>query len=228
MLLFGAGLVAVVLQYFKQGKTENKTLFALLGICLALISTSLVIPAKLVTNLPFGLNALFLYFLKLGSILYGSGYVLFAFLQEDLVSTFHWIDSNQLIDAIAVGQMTPGPVFTTATFIGYILGGLPGACLATLGIFLPAFCLVAVSVNWAKKMRQSGLMTKFLDAVNAAALALIIVVGCKLAMSSILDWRAGVIFLLSAILMLKWRINSAWLILAGGLFGYTCLLNHWI
>src|SRR5213078_298131 len=120
----------------------------------------------------FGLWPMFLFFLKIGSVLFGSGYVLLAFLRADLVERWHWLNESQLLDAIAVGQVTPGPVFTTATFIGYLLGGLPGALVATLGIFLPGFVFVAVSGPLVPRIRHSPTAGAFLDGVNVASLAL--------------------------------------------------------
>src|SRR5208337_4951503 len=117
-----------------------------------------------------GSQSLFLYFLKIGSILYGSGYVLLAFLQNDLVARWHWLTSAQLLDATAVGQVTPGPVFTTATFIGYVLGGVTGAMAATVGIFLPSFVLIAVSGPIVPRLRRSPVAGAFLDGVNVASL----------------------------------------------------------
>src|SRR4030095_8877387 len=125
---------------------------------------------------PFGLWPLFGFFLKVGAVLYGSGYVLLAFLRADLVERWGWLDEAQLLDAIAVGQITPGPVFTTATFIGYLLGRTPGALVATLGIFLPAFFFVAISGPLIPRLRASPIAGAFLDGVNVASLALMAVV----------------------------------------------------
>src|SRR5262249_13637748 len=119
---------------------------------------------------PFGLGPLFVFFLKIGAVLFGSGYVLLAFLRADLVERWHWLTEAQLIDAVAVGQVTPGPVFTTATFIGYVLGGPLGAAVATVGIFLPAFVLVALSGSIIPRVRRSPIASAFLDGVNAASL----------------------------------------------------------
>jgi len=119
-----------------------------------------------------GLWKVFAVFLKLGSVVFGSGYVLFAFLRSDLVDRLHWLTESQLVDAVAVGQLTPGPVFTTATFIGYVVAGIPGAVVATLGIFLPSFVLVAISGRWVAKARRSRTFSAFLDGVNVASLAL--------------------------------------------------------
>jgi len=175
----------------------------------------------------FGLMPLFLFFLKTGSVLFGSGYVLLAFLRADLVERWHWLSESQLIDAIAVGQITPGPVFTTATFIGYILGGWSGALIATLGIFLPAFFFVAVSGPLVPRIRNSPRAGAFLDGVNIASLALMAVVTVQLARSAVVDWVTLSLALASAILLLRWKVNSVWLIAAGGAVGLIkSLLSH--
>jgi len=168
----------------------------------------------------FSLSALFFYFLKVGSVLYGSGYVLLAFLQADLVGNWHWLTSGQLLDATAVGQVTPGPIFTTATFIGYLLGGFPGALVATVGIFLPAFFFVAVSGPLIPRLRESVVAGAFLDGLNVASLALMVVVTWFLGRTTIIDWFTALLALVSALLLLLWRLNSGWLILVGALAGY--------
>jgi chromate transporter len=169
--------------------------------------------------IPFSLPALFLFFLKVGSVLFGSGYVLLAFLRADLVDRWHWLTDAQLLDAIAVGQFTPGPVFCTATFVGYLLGRVPGALLATLGIFLPAFVFVALSGLILPRLRRSRLAGAFLDGLNVASLALMATVTWVLARTAIFDWRTALLAAVSA-LALSLRINSAWLVLGGGLAGF--------
>jgi chromate transporter len=169
--------------------------------------------------IPFSLPALFLFFLKVGSVLFGSGYVLLAFLRADLVDRWHWLTDAQLLDAIAVGQFTPGPVFCTATFVGYLLGRIPGALLATLGIFLPAFVFVALSGLILPRLRRSRLAGAFLDGLNVASLALMATVTWVLARTAIFDWRTALLAAVSA-LALSLRINSAWLVLGGGLAGF--------
>lgn len=161
----------------------------------------------------------FLFFLKIGSVLYGSGYVLLAFLQRELVETNHWLTSQQLLDAIAIGQFTPGPVFTTATFVGYLLAGNAGAIAGTIGIFLPAFVLVWVINPWVPKLRQSPWVGSFLDGVNAASLGLMAVVTYTLGRAAIIDWLTVVLLVLSAIAIFRFQVNSAWLVLAGGVVG---------
>jgi len=161
----------------------------------------------------------FLFFLKIGSVLYGSGYVLLAFLQQDLVERAQWLTSQQLLDAVAIGQFTPGPVFTTATFIGYLLAGNPGAIAGTIGIFLPAFVLVGVINPWVSRLRQSLWAAGFLDGVNAASLGLMAVVTWELGRAALVDWLTVVVAILSAIVFLRFNVNSAWLVAGGGLVG---------
>lgn len=161
----------------------------------------------------------FLFFLKIGCVLYGSGYVLLAFLQRDLVERNHWLTSQQLLDAVAIGQFTPGPVFTTATFIGYLLAGNAGAIAGTIGIFLPAFLLVLVVNPWVPKLRQSPWASGFLDGVNAASMGLMAGVTYTLGRAALIDWLTIIVAIASAIAVFRFKINSAWLVLAGGLIG---------
>ncbi|MEI9895657.1 MAG: chromate transporter [Chthoniobacter sp.] len=168
---------------------------------------------------PFGLWPLFLFFLKVGAVLFGSGYVLLAFLRADLVDRWHWLSDAQLFDAIAVGQVTPGPVFTTATFIGYVLGGVPGSVVATVGIFLPAFVFVAISAPLLPRLRASPLAGAFLDGLNVASLALMAVVTWRLGRSALVDGVTIGLALVAATLLLRYRANSVWLLLGGGAIG---------
>ncbi len=166
----------------------------------------------------FSFGGMFLTFLKIGSVLFGSGYVLFAFLRADFVERLHWITETQLIDAIAVGQITPGPLFTAATFIGYLLGGVGGAAVATLGIFLPAFLFVAVSGPLVPWLRRNAAASAFLDGINVASLALMAVVAFQLGRASIIDLPTIVIAGAAAI-ALHFKVSSLWLVLAGALAG---------
>lgn len=168
---------------------------------------------------PFSLPLLFLTFLKIGSVLYGSGYVLLAFLRADFVVHLGWLTDRQLLDAVAVGQITPGPLFTTATFIGYLLGGVPGALLATLGIFLPSFLLVAVSNPLVPRMRNSPWVASLLDGVNVASLGLMAAVSVQLGVASLTDPVAVLIGLASLVLLTRSKVNSTWLIAGGALVG---------
>jgi chromate transporter len=165
---------------------------------------------------------LFLVFAKIGSVLFGSGYVLLAFLRSDFVEQRHWLSEAQLLDAIAVGQVTPGPVFTTATFIGYLLAGPAGALCATLGIFLPAFVFVAISGLFLPKIRRSGSLAAFLDGVNVASLALMAAVTVQLCRAALVDLPTVLLALASAVVLLRFRLNSTWLIALGALLGIAC------
>ena len=166
-----------------------------------------------------GLWALFGVFAKVGAVLFGSGYVLLAFLRADLVDRLHWITERQLLDAVAVGQVTPGPVFTTATFVGYLVARGPGAAVATVGIFLPAFVFVALSGWLLPRLRRSPLAGAVLDGVNVASLALMAGVTAQLARAALVDAATVALALASAALLIRFRINSAWLILGGAVVG---------
>jgi chromate transporter len=169
---------------------------------------------------PFSLGLLFLTFLKIGAVLYGGGYVLLAFLRADLVVRLGWLTDRQLIDAVAIGQVTPGPVFTTATFIGYLLGGIPGAILATVAIFLPSFFFVAISSRFIPKLRGSSWAAAFLDGVNVASLGLMAGVTFQLSLTAIQDPLTVLLALISLGLLLRWKPNSTWLILGGAIVGW--------
>jgi chromate transporter len=170
---------------------------------------------------PPTLAGLVLFFLKVGAVLYGSGYVLLAFLQADLVERFHWLTSQQLLDAVAVGQFTPGPVFTTATFIGYLIGGWPGGLLATLAIFLPGFLFVGLLNPLVPRLRKSPWMGAFLDGVNAASLALMAFVTFALGRAALVNWWTVGLGIVALGVLLRFRkVNSAWLVLGGGALGW--------
>ena len=164
-------------------------------------------------------SVLFLTFLKIGSVLYGSGYVLIAFLRADFVERLGWLTDQQLLDAVAIGQFTPGPVFTTATFVGYVLAGWTGAGLATLAIFLPSFVFVAASHPVIPRIRGSARTAALLDGVNVAALGLMAAVTVTLARAAVVDALTAIVALVAAAILLSSRINSAWLIAGGGLIG---------
>lgn len=171
----------------------------------------------------FGLGPLFLFFVKVGSVLYGSGYVLLAFLRADLVERFGWLTEGQLLDAVAVGQVTPGPVFTAATFIGYVLGGWEASVVATVGIFLPAFFFVSISAPLIPRIRRSRIAGAFLDGVNAASLALMALVLVHLARPVAAAPVAVALTVVAAVLLVRYRVNSSWLVLGGGLIGALLL-----
>ena len=162
----------------------------------------------------------FLFFLKVGSVLYGSGYVLLAFLQRDLVERTGWLTSQQLLDAIAIGQFTPGPVFTTATFVGYLLAGNAGAIAGTIAIFLPAFLLVGIINPWVPKLRQSRWVSGFLDGVNAASLGLMGVVTYTLGRAALMDGFTIILALIAVGAVFRFKLNSAWIVLGGAIAGF--------
>ena len=206
-LLFAGGLVLMLVSNFRRLRSINPILLLPLS------------GAVLTQTIPFSLSTLFLTFLKIGSVLYGSGYVLLAFLRNDFVLRLGWLTDQQLIDAIAIGQVTPGPVFTAATFIGYILGGTSGALLATLGIFLPSFIFVAISNPLIPKIRSSTWLSSLLDGVNASSLGLMAAVTIQLSFSSLTDLPTTLIAVVSLVLLLRYKINTTWLIAGGALVG---------
>ncbi len=158
-------------------------------------------------------------FLKVGALLFGSGYVLLAFLHRDLVQTAGFLTENQLLDAVAVGQFTPGPLFTTATFVGYVLAGVPGAVVATVAIFLPSFLMVAALEPIVTRMRRSATTAAALDGLNVAAVALMVGVTGVLARDAVVDIPTAVLAVAAAGVLLRWRINAAWLVAGGALWG---------
>jgi chromate transporter len=160
-----------------------------------------------------------LFFLKVGAVLYGGGYVLLAFLEHGLVQQNAWLTQQQLLDAVAIGQFTPGPVLSTATFIGYILGGVPGAAIATLGIFLPSFFYVALLAPILFRLRKSPWMAAFLDAVNVCAIALMAGVTFRLGVDALRTWPSWVILLVSLVVLVRWKVSPAWVVLGGGIAG---------
>jgi chromate transporter len=216
-LLFAAGFIAMAVEnVWRNWKPGSLKIVGLLPLWLSSVSVDAGAAAATV---PVSLFKLTLFFLKIGSVLFGSGYVLLAFLRADLVDRWHWLTDQQLLDAIAIGQFTPGPVFTTATFIGYVIAGSPGAVLATIGIFLPAFVFVLLSSPFIPKLRSSSWASGFLDGVNVASLGLMAAVTWQLGRAAVIDWFAAVLALISAVLVFRFKINSAWLVLAGGISG---------
>jgi len=225
LILFGTGSILAgiaALSLSRAEKEKTPALFLVWRGTRAAIARILPWTGAAVT-IP-GLWPLFLVFLRIGSIVFGSGYVLLAFLRADLVVHRAWVTDAQLVDAVAVGQVTPGPVFTTATFIGYLLRGPAGALAATVGIFLPAFILVAISGPFIPLIRRSRIAGAFLDGVNVASLALMAAVSCQLARSALVDWLTVSLAAVSAVLLLRFRINSAWLVLGGAVIGIAASL----
>jgi chromate transporter len=213
-LLFAGGVIVMIVANLQRLRLPS-------GVVLLAPLSALGLPALAAT--PFSLPVLFLTFLKIGAVLYGSGYVLLAFLRNDFVVRLGWLTDQQLLDAIAVGQVTPGPVFTTATFIGYLLGGVPGALLATLGIFLPSFVYVALSNPLIPHIRNSPLVSGLLDGVNVAALGLMAAVTWQLGRASLIDPLTALIALVSLVLLIRFKVNSTWLIVAGAVIGLANL-----
>lgn len=167
-----------------------------------------------------------LFFLKVGAVLYGGGYVLLAFLEQGLVQQHAWLTHQQLLDSVAIGQFTPGPVLSTATFIGYLLGGLPGAAVATIAIFLPSFFYVALLAPVLFRLRQSTWMAAFLDAVNVCAVALMGGVTFRLAADALRGWPAWIIAGASLAVLLRWKVSPAWVVLGGGIVGLLLAAFH--
>ena len=219
VVLFGAGALAALLAARSR---------AAAGVITLLVSATPLraLAAAAVAGSGVALGTMTLIFLKIGAVLYGSGYVLLAFLRRDFVERLGWLTDRQLLDAVAVGQVTPGPVFTTATFIGFVLAGVPGAVLATVAIFLPSFVLVAVSRPWLPRLRGARRAAAFLDGVNVAALGLMAAVAWQLGRAAIVDVLTLVLALGSAALLVTTRVNSVWLIAAGGALGIAWRALH--
>ena len=222
LILFGAAMVMIIVRRVAQARA-HQTSDARGAFALPISATAVSATAAGVA--PFGLWPLFLVFLKTGAVLFGSGYVLIAFLRADLVERLGWLTERQLLDAVAVGQVTPGPVFTTATFVGYVLGGGPGAVIATIGIFLPAFIFVALSGLVLPRIRRSPMTRAVLDGVNVASLALMAAVTFQLARAALVDWVTLALALAAVLMLFRWRTNSAWLVLGGAMIGLAVRLG---
>jgi len=233
-LLFGGALLFGIIrwierQYKSRSKSESKissfalpfSLVSIRGLWqnISITKASVGIVAVAAAAVPYSLPLLFLTFLKIGGTLYGSGYVILAFLRPDFVVNFHWLTDRQLLDAVSIGQFTPGPVFTTATFIGYIVGGWQGALVATLGIFLPSFVFIAIIHPLATSLRRSPWTSTLLDGLNIAAVALMAGVLFQLGRSALIDALTWIIALAAFAVLLRFKINSVWLILAGAAIG---------
>lgn len=221
-LLFGAGILSIAWQRRQQIWQKAFSFFTinLLPVFAVLLPSS----GKEVNAPGATLPSLGLFFLKIGAILYGSGYVLVAFLQGGLVESYHWLTQQQLLDAIAIGQFTPGPILSTATFIGYVLLGFPGAAVATIGVFLPSFIFVMLSSPLIPKLRNSPMARSFLDGVNAAALGLMLAVCFSLGFASLTSVAGWFIFGLAIIVLVVWNLNAAWIILGSACLGW--LFSH--
>ena len=211
VVLFGGALLVVAVQALRRFPQSAAALLPLVGLNNWL--------PQVTTGNAVTLDRLFLIFLKVGALLYGSGYVLLAFLRNDLVVNYGWLTDQQLLDAVAIGQFTPGPVFTTATFIGYLLAGVPGAVVATIGIFLPSFFFVALLARIMPYIRKSPWSAAFLDGVNVAALGLMAGVTWQLGRAALVDLPTIVLAVVAALLLFRFKINSAWLVLGGAVIG---------
>jgi chromate transporter len=214
-LLIGAGLFWMVFREGKRLAAGRATLGAWIGMSSGSAGGAL------------GVLPIFFYFLKIGAVLVGSGYVLLPVLRADLVVKLHWLSDSQLLDAVAVSQATPGPFFTVATFIGYVLAGWRAATLATIGMFLPAFVYVGVTSGFLPKLRKSQLAGAFLDGVNAAAVALMAFVGWQFGRAALVNAPAVGLAVLSAVLVFRYKINSTWLVLGGAVAGIVLRLIGW-
>jgi len=215
LLLPGAGLLCVVLQEGRELSGKR----APIGAWLAAGSVN---AAAAVGTLP-----VFFYFLKIGAVLVGSGYVLLPVLRADLVMKMHWLSDAQLLDAVAVSQATPGPFSTVATFIGYLLAGWKGAGLATVGMFLPAFVYVGATSGFLPRLRKSPLASAFLDGVNAAAVALMAFVGWQFGRAALVNLPAVVLAFVSGVLVFRYKLNSTWLVLGGAVAGILISAFGW-
>lgn len=211
LLLFGGALLVLAVRFVVTRRNEHVALVSPLGLPLGLLAA----PASLAGTL-----GIFVSFLKIGSVLFGSGYVLLAFLRSEFVDP-GLLTYQQLLDAVAVGQVTPGPVFTTATFIGYVLAGVPGAVLATVGIFLPGFVFVALTGPIIPRLRDSSVLAGLLDGVNVASLALMAGVTWQLGRASLVEPVPALIALAALVMLFAREVNPAWLVLAGGSLGFA-------
>ncbi len=212
VLFAGAAVVLI----FQSGKHFGQHPLSLLMLSPIL---PLKLPALAADKVPFKQTTLFLTFLKIGALIYGGGYVLYAFFNSEFVSHLGWLTHQQLLDAIAVGQVTPGPVFSSATFVGYLMGGWQSALLATLAIFLPAFFVVALASRILPSIRKSWWAGALLDGVNVSALGLMAAVTWQLGRTAVIDWFTIVLMILALVLALRVKINSTWLILGGAVIG---------
>lgn len=217
LMLSGVAMIAIK----RAHKIKMNVFFAPF---LALVDVTKNEAVQAAAGAKLSLAALFVAFFKIGAVLYGSGYVLLAFLWTDFVQNYQVLTSQQLLDAVAIGQVTPGPVFTTATFIGYVIAGIPGAIVATIAIFLQSFVFVPVISIFLSKIKNSAIASDFLAGVIVASLALMASVTWTLAMSSVIDWLTALLAMLSCIAIFKYRVNTTWLIFGGGAIGIVQFL----
>jgi chromate transporter len=223
VLIFGSGFIVMLINNARRNWRSDRTNF-IFGLSLA---SAAGLPASEIASsaaTTFSLSALFLTFLKIGCVVFGSGYVLLAFLRNDFVYRLHWLSDQKILDAVAVGQFTPGPVFTTATFIGYTLGGIPAALAATVGVFLPSFIFVAAVFPLVGIIRRSHWASAFLDGVNVGALGLMAGVTWQLGRAALVDWFTVSLALVAAAVIFSFKINSVWLVLGGGIAGIVWMV----
>ena len=222
LILFVGGLIGMAVRKFAASGTIATlmvpSIFGSSSLARWQLLPAAVLTAGVVAVRP-SLVRIALFFLKVGAVLYGGGYVLLAFLEHGLVQQHAWLTQQQLLDAIAIGQFTPGPVLSTATFIGYLLGGVPGAAVATVGIFLPSFFYVALLAPVLFRLRQSAWIAAFLDSVNVCAVALMTCVTVRLAADALRGWSTWLIGSVAIVVLLRWKVNSAWIVLGGGIMG---------
>jgi chromate transporter len=222
LVMLGAGLLYALVQ---TGGTR-RLLAGASGLALAYLPPLAAAP----TAATAGIWDIFWYFLKIGSVLFGSGYVLIAYIQQDLVNNFGWLTGQQLLDSIAIGQMTPGPLSTTVTVVGYIVAGVPGAIIGTFGFFLPSFVLVILTAPLIPRMRRSPFLSAFLSGINAGVIAAILVTLVDLANAALRapdgGWSpaASLLALAALLMLLRFRVSATWLILLGGLVGLAAQL----
>ena len=212
LVLLGAGVLSAA-----AGRSWRPA--AAVTVCIAAGATATAAAAATGMPVAVALPSLFAYFVKAGSAIFGSGYVLLALLRSDLVAGSHWLTEGQLLDAIAVGQITPGPVFTTATFIGFLLGGPAGAAVATVGIFLPSFVFTALSAGVLHRLQGSAVARRFLDGVSGAAVALIALVTWTLAQAAVTDMTMAALAVSAAVLVGWFRLNSSWALAGAAAIG---------
>ena len=217
-LLLGAGVLGIL--WGNRKRLKEHPLPILLTMALPAVFASVSSKTPELAAIPPTISALGLFFLKIGSILYGSGYVLAAFLQGGLVDTRHWLTQTQLLDAIAVGQFTPGPVLSTATFIGYLILGFPGAVVSTVGIFLPSFIYVLAISPFVPKLRKSATTAGFLDGVNAASLGLMLAVCVILGIATLVNPGSWSIFIVAAVVIVVWNFHAAWIVVGAAILGW--------
>lgn len=226
IILFGGGALGMLERKAFVSDGTSASLLPILGrtdfpsvLHLATAASVASVTAAAVVVRP-SLAQIGLFFLNVGAVLYGGGYVLLAFLEHGLVQQHAWLTQQQLLDAVAIGQFTPGPVLSTATFIGYILGGVPGAAVATAGIFLPSFFYVALLAPVLFRLRRSTWMAAFLDSVNVCAVALMAGVTLRLGVAALRGWPSWIIALAAVAMLLRWKISPAWIVLGGGVTGF--------